>query len=176
MRTAPAPELRRALIVVADPQGTTMTIAHALRDRLRRRGHAVDVSDVTTTAKPTAYDAVIIGTQLGQRRDRRMIGEFIAAHREGLNNVASGLFMVGTSRDHMSRRHLEAFSSAVSWQPQFAAALRSPERTLLRLALRAALIAMLRRVSGSNDITEPDDVSALADVITRELRRVCPDR
>jgi menaquinone-dependent protoporphyrinogen IX oxidase len=171
-RASPA----RALIVVADARGSTMSIANALRDRLRHRGHAVEVGDSQATATPTNahYDAVIIGTQLGQARDRQLIYDYIARNREALSRLSTGLVVVHGSRSHTPRHHIDAFSTALCWRPNFSASLEYRRPGRVRSAVRYALVMMLRQLTGSHDTSSLDEVSELADTISREVQRHKP--
>jgi menaquinone-dependent protoporphyrinogen IX oxidase len=149
-----------------------MSIAEALRDRLRVRGHLVDVGSASTPLKPPSeYDAVIIGTELGIARDRRAIGDYISRHRERLDALASGLFVIARRRSHIARRHVDAFASELSWHPKFAAALERDSTSRFRSMMRNGLIAMLERLTGSRNGSNTDDVSELADAIAGELQR-----
>ena len=171
---APDSNRKRALIVVADAHGNTMRVAQALGNHLRQRGQLVDVGDALATVMPapTDYEAVILGTELGQARDRRVIGDYITRHRDKLGAVATGLFVLSPARTGVeSRRHIDAFVRTVRWNPDFAATLSCRNSEPLRTLVRRALVAMLRRLAGSNDGINADEVTELADAINREVRR-----
>jgi hypothetical protein len=134
----------KTLIVVAGEFGDSMTIAQALGQRLRRRGHVVEVGDALahTPPSPEQFQAVIIGTE-GHPRDRRALGDYIGRHRAKLENLATGLFIVNNQKRRRIASQVDAFASTVNWRPTFAASLevrkRAGMRAVLRYTLRAAL-------------------------------------
>lgn len=163
----------RALIIVADGQGSTMHVAQALGVRLRRQGHVVDVGDaLAATSAPASYAAVILGAELGRAPQRRALADYISRHRDKLDQVTTGMFVLGDVRDGSASRHsIEAFENAVSWRPSFTASLSRPRPRHVRTLSQRLLTSLLRRLSGSKNVTEPDEVAELARVIGREVRR-----
>src|SRR5262249_49529143 len=112
----------KTLILVAEQHGYTHAIARALAQRMRNAGHRVDVSDAIggATPVPDEYDAVILGAEASRNRDRRVIGDYVVAHRTALQHIPTGLFLVCNSPDALY--HIDAFETRVGWRARFAAA------------------------------------------------------
>lgn len=163
----------KTLIVVAGEFGDSMTIAQALGQRLRRRGHVVEVGDALahTPPSPEEFQAVIIGTEPGQPRDRRALGDYIARHRTKLENLATGLFIVNNQKRRRIASQVEAFASVVNWKPTFAASLQVRKRAGMRAVLRYTLRAALSLLTSTRNVANADEITELAEAITRELAR-----
>src|SRR5262245_40037461 len=101
----------RTLILVAEQHGYTHAIARAIAQRMRKAGHRVDVSDAIggATPVPDEYDAVILGAEATRNRDRRVISDYVVAHRSALQHIPTGLFLVCNSNDTL--RHIDAFET-----------------------------------------------------------------
>jgi hypothetical protein len=163
----------KTLIVVAGEFGDSMTIAQALGQRLRRRGHVVEVGNALahTPPSPEEFQAVIIGTEPGQPRDRRALGDYIARHRTKLENLATGLFIVNNQKRRRIASQVEAFASTVNWRPTFAASLEVRKRVGMRAVLRYTLRAALGLLTSTRSLANADEITELAEAITRELAR-----
>jgi menaquinone-dependent protoporphyrinogen IX oxidase len=163
----------KTLIVVAGEFGDSMTIAQALGQRLRRRGHVVEVGDALAHSPPSPEDfqAVIIGTEPGQARDRRALGDYIGRHRAKLENRATGLFIVNNQKRRRIASQVDAFASTVNWRPTFAASLEVRKRAGMRAVLRYTLRAALSILTSTRNVANADAITELAVAITRALAR-----
>jgi menaquinone-dependent protoporphyrinogen oxidase len=70
----------KVLVAYASAMGGTAGIAEAIGDELRRRGHEVDVRDVSRVESLADYHVVIIGSALYARRWRRTAVRFLRQH------------------------------------------------------------------------------------------------
>jgi menaquinone-dependent protoporphyrinogen oxidase len=87
----------RILILYCTGGGQTAKIAGRMADIARGHGHAVDVVDVEAAPPdltPAAYDAVIIGAPIRNRRLPTVIRDFITAHRAALAGRPGAFFSV----------------------------------------------------------------------------------
>src|SRR5262245_50199168 len=112
---------RKTLILVGEPHGYTQAIASAIALRMRKAGHRVDVTDAVggSNPPPDDYDAVIIGAEATRKRDRRLIGEYIASHRARLQGIPTGLFILCSATRSDPRHFIDAFETRVGWRARF---------------------------------------------------------
>jgi menaquinone-dependent protoporphyrinogen oxidase len=85
----------KVLVAYASVMGGTAGIAEAIGDELRRRGHEVDVRDVTHVQSPHDYSVVIIGSALYMRRWRRSAVRFLRQHAAELRSKQVWTFHSG---------------------------------------------------------------------------------
>ena len=165
----------KTLIVVAEPHGYTHAIASTIALRMRSGGHRVDVSDIHVARglQPEDYDAVILGTEAGRRRDRHMICDYIASHRAPLQKVPTGLFVVCNSRTSRSdpQHFIESLEDRVGWRARFAAAFSFGAFGRTRYLVRRLLLASLRQIDGSIANRATRELVELADALTNELAK-----
>lgn len=162
----------RTLIVAADGNGFATTIAHAIGSRLRSLGHDVHFGDVLVGKPPPPldYDAVIIGTEHGDHRHRRVLGDYIARYRELLERLPTGLFVVNRRRSHRDpRQPIEAFETSVGWRPKYAAGIDCAHVGIGRALLRRAIHLVLRRLDYSIAAASTDEIRALVGALERAL-------
>jgi menaquinone-dependent protoporphyrinogen oxidase len=85
----------KVLVAHASVMGGTAGIGEAIGDELRRRGHVVDVRDVTAVDSLSGYDVVILGSALYARRWRRTAVRFLRQHAADLRSKQVWTFHSG---------------------------------------------------------------------------------
>lgn len=88
--------MSRILIAHASRFGQTRTLAASIADRLRARGHDVDVAcarDVELPA-PLGYDAVILGSRIELGHHAPEITDYIRNYRDHLDRIPTAFFSV----------------------------------------------------------------------------------
>jgi menaquinone-dependent protoporphyrinogen IX oxidase len=165
----------KTLIVSADVNGFATSIAHAIGSRLRSLGHDVHYGDalVGRPPPPVDYDAVIIGTEHGDRRHRRVLGDYIARYREPLERLPTGLFVVNKRRsaNRDPRQPIEAFETSVGWRPKYAAGIECGHIGIVRSLLRRGVHLILRHLDYSIAAESNDEIRALVGALERSLAR-----
>ncbi|HTJ47227.1 MAG TPA: flavodoxin domain-containing protein [Kofleriaceae bacterium] len=120
----------KILIVHASSYGTTRAIAERIADRLRARGHAVELTDALGTgaavAPPSGYDAVLIGSRIQLGKHAKEIVAYVKRHKLELLERPSAFFSVSmaaaTSADADPNGYLAAFFAETGWRPSGAIA------------------------------------------------------
>lgn len=85
------------LVAYGSTEGQTRKIAEFIAERLRIRGHRVDLVDTATPAAQQVaplYQAVIVGGSLHQQRHQRALEHFLKANRDWLASLPVALFSV----------------------------------------------------------------------------------
>jgi len=169
----PARSLTRTLILVAEPHGHSHAVATALASRMRTAGHHVDVRDANG-GLPGAneYDAVILGADVAVKRDRRLLGEYVANHRQRLNDIPTGLFIVCRPDRTTDARHcLDSFETRLGMRARFAAVFSYGRLRPITVILRAVLLATLHHIDGTIIERGAAELRALADSMMNELAK-----
>ncbi len=164
----------RTLIVSADSQGYTSTVARAIGARLQSRGHDVHFGDALAgkPPPPADYDAVIFGAEHGARIDRRALAAYIARHRELLGRIPTGLFVVNRRRPRGDTRWpIEVFESSVGWRPSYAAGIDCARLGISRTLLRRFVKFVLRRLDISIASSSTEEIRALVAAMERAVAR-----
>jgi menaquinone-dependent protoporphyrinogen oxidase len=100
------------LVAYATTEGHTRKVAEFIAERLRVRGHRVDLVDLATAQAQdvsAAYQAAVIGGSVHQHRHQSALMHFVKSHREWLAAMPVALFSVSLAAtlDDMDSR-LEA--------------------------------------------------------------------
>jgi menaquinone-dependent protoporphyrinogen oxidase len=100
------------LVAYATTEGQTRKVAEFIAERLRIRGHRVDVVDLATPAAAGVggtYQAVFIGGSVHQHKHQSALMHFVKNNRDWLASLPVALFSVSlaASMDDMDS-HLEA--------------------------------------------------------------------
>lgn len=85
------------LVAYGSTEGQTRKIAEFIAQRLRLRGHRVDLVDTATPAAQQIaphYQAAIVGGSLHQQRHQRSLEHFLKENRVGLAAMPVALFSV----------------------------------------------------------------------------------
>jgi menaquinone-dependent protoporphyrinogen oxidase len=88
--------MSRVLVAYACYFGRTRTIAEELAQRLRRRGHEVEVANAREGRLPPPhdYDAVVLGSRVEHGHHAREILDYVRQWREELERIPTGFFSV----------------------------------------------------------------------------------
>ncbi len=120
--------MSRVLVAHASRRGRTRRITEQLAERLRWRGHEVEVACAREGRLPPSedYDAVILGSRIAWGHHAREILEYVREHRDDLDHKPSAFFSVNfaaalpfAGRD--PRGHLRHTFEELSWTPDHAA-------------------------------------------------------
>jgi menaquinone-dependent protoporphyrinogen IX oxidase len=171
-RHEPQPRsLPRTLILVAEPHGHSHAVATALASRMRTSGHQVDVRDANGGLPGASdYDAVILGADVAAKRDRRLLGEYVASHRQRLKDIPTGLFLVCRPDRTTDARHcVDSFETRLGMRARFAAVFSYGRLRPITVILRAVLLATLHRIDGAIIDRGAAELRALADSMMNEL-------
>jgi menaquinone-dependent protoporphyrinogen oxidase len=123
--------MSQILIVFASHHGMTRKIAGALADRLRTRGHVVDLAETTRgpyrLPPPGAYDAVVLGSRIEVGRHATALLGYIRDHREVLQQMPTAFFSVSMAAASPSASadpsgYLAATFEDLDWHPAHAVA------------------------------------------------------
>jgi menaquinone-dependent protoporphyrinogen oxidase len=175
----------RILVVHASSHGQTRKIAEAIAQRLRQRGHEVELGDAMARAPalppPEDYDAVVLGSRIQAGSHAPALVEYAVRHRAALAAMPTAFFSVsmaaataGAGPDPAG--YLERMFRIASWRPRravaFAGALRYRRYNPF---LRWFMKLMSRRnghptdTSRDHELTDWDAVARFADAIADDL-------
>ncbi len=177
--------MSRILILYATSHGQTHRIADAIADRLRARGHVVELADAGAGGRclppPADYDAVVLGSRIQFGHHARAIGAYVRAHRAALDEVTSAFFSVSMSASEPGSGtdpsgYLRNFFDEHAWHPPHAIALGGalPYRQygpILRFVMKQISRAAHHTTDTSrdHDFTDWDAVTRFADQLADEL-------
>jgi menaquinone-dependent protoporphyrinogen oxidase len=116
------------LVAYATTEGQTRKVAEFIAERLRIRGHRVDLVDVTTPAAQAltpVYQAAFIGGSVHYDRHQGALVDFVHSNRAWLNALPSAFLSVGLATVHPAaggREHAQQctadFLAATGLQPR----------------------------------------------------------
>ena len=113
-----------ALVIYASTHGHTAKIAARVAGAMQGAGLRVDVVDVATgaDADPTGYDLIVVGASLHKEHHQRTIVDWVAAHREALEQRPSAFLSVSLSAADESAHSavqgcIDAFCEQTGWTP-----------------------------------------------------------
>lgn len=97
------------LVAYATTEGHSRKVAEFIAERLRIRGHRVDIVDVATATAldvTAAYQAAFIGGSVHQHKHQSALLHFVKSNRDWLNAMPVGLFSVSlaAATDDMDSR------------------------------------------------------------------------
>jgi menaquinone-dependent protoporphyrinogen IX oxidase len=125
---APNEGMSRVLVAYAARSGRTRAIAEELAQRLRRRGHVVDVANARTgqLPPPQDYDAVILGSRIERGHHARELLAYVREHRSALDAMPTAFFSVSLAaavpfKTHDPGGHLSRLVDDSGWLPDHAA-------------------------------------------------------
>lgn len=174
------------LVAYATTEGQTRKVAEFIAERLRIRGHRVDLVDVATPAAAQGvtgqYRAALIGGSVHQDKHQDALAHFAKSNREWLAAMPVALFSVSLAAatdDADSRqeakRALEAFVEETGLRPWatrcIAGALKYTQYDYLRrLVMRLIAKQRGRSTDAAHDheYTDWDDVEAFVDEFLAE--------
>jgi len=115
----------KILIVYGTTEGQTRKIAEWTADRVRQRGHEVELRDSAALVSDLdlrALDAFIVAASVHHEHHQKTITNFVVAHRELLNVTPSAFISVSLSavleaEKTEAKRYLDHFVSVTGWKP-----------------------------------------------------------
>jgi menaquinone-dependent protoporphyrinogen oxidase len=124
--------MSRVLVAYACYIGRARAIADELAERLRARGHEVEVANARAgrLPPPQDYDAVILGSQVEHRHPCREIRDYARTYGHELDQMPTGFFSVSLAAsvpfaNPDPGRHVAQFVADVGWVPDHAASFGS---------------------------------------------------
>lgn len=171
------------LVTYGSSGGQTAKVASVLRAALVDGGHRVTVRrvDDTDDLDLAAFDGVLVGAPVYNRRQPREVRDWVRANRSVLASRPSGFFQLsfasavpGDGGQSGARRYADGLVSRTGWRPDrvglFAGAVEYRRygpvtQTLFRLA--AAVTTGDTDTRRSYEYTDWDDVAAFADEFGR---------
>lgn len=120
--------MSRVLVAYACHSGRTRAIADELAQRLRARGHEVEVANGREGRMPPPqdYDAVILGSRIEHGHHAREILDYVRDWREELERMPTAFFSVSLAAcvpfsTHDPGHHLSQLVEESGWHPELAA-------------------------------------------------------
>jgi menaquinone-dependent protoporphyrinogen oxidase len=115
----------KILIVYGTTEGQTRKIAEWTADRVRQRGHEVELRDSAALVSDLdlrAFDAFIVAASVHHEYHQKTITNFVVAHRELLNATPSAFISVSLSavledEKTEAQKYLDHFVSVTGWKP-----------------------------------------------------------
>ena len=121
--------MSRILIAHAGRFGQTRALASEIAERLRKRGHEVELASARDglVPPPQDYDAVILGSRITRGRHAREILEYIRTYRAALDEMPTAFFSVSFSAavpfsGQDPGGHLARMFRELDWRPDHAVA------------------------------------------------------
>lgn len=127
--------MANVLILYANQQGQTQTIADFIADALKDEGHSAMVSSIEVLTQLNNFDAVILGASIYRGRYPKGLKKYIQDHKKQLKLLPSAFFSVCPKysktdeiQQQQAQTHLDKLLAETNWHPDisssFAAALR----------------------------------------------------
>jgi menaquinone-dependent protoporphyrinogen oxidase len=120
------------LVLFASHYGQTRAIAERIAQRLRTRGHEVDVADVRRVADPNPppedYDAIVLGSRIELGRHDAELRRYLRTHHEALSKTPTAFFSVSMAAAHPDAGsdpdgYMDALFTDLEWHPTRAVSL-----------------------------------------------------
>jgi menaquinone-dependent protoporphyrinogen oxidase len=122
----------RVLIAYGTGEGQTAKIAGRIAERLRSKGHTIEVADLGTAATaPEGYDGVVVGASIHAGKYQREVVHWVGTHGRTLNATPSWFFSVSLSEagvlpgggHQAAQAVLDGFLTSSKWSPREAVSL-----------------------------------------------------
>jgi menaquinone-dependent protoporphyrinogen oxidase len=184
-RLAPPGCMSAILVLFASHYGQTRAIAERVSERLRTRGHEVDVADVRRVAEPNPspedYDVVVLGSRIEIGRHDAELRRYIRTHRDTLSKTPTAFFSVSMAAARADAGpdpdgYMDTLFTDLEWRPtcavSFAGALPYRKynwltRFIMKRISRSA--GHTTDTSKNHEFTDWKCVDAFADEITSLL-------
>lgn len=163
------------LVAYGTTEGHTRKIAEFVAERLRIRGHRVDLVDTATPAAQQVqpvYQAAFLGGSVHNHRHQSSLLHFVKANLSWLGVIPGAFFSVSLAmarpdeQDHIeAARAVTSFFDETRWHPLVyrlvAGALKYAEHDFFKRRLHRALFAGL---PGSADLSQDHEYTDWVDV------------
>lgn len=123
--------MSRVLVIYASHFGQTRLIAQRIVDRLRDRGHEVDIANATEGVEgippPSLYDALILGSRVELGKHARPILDYVRENTKALKRIPTAFFSVSMAAadkapDADPNHYLVKTFADLRWSPTESAA------------------------------------------------------
>jgi len=119
------------LVLFASHYGQTQAIAERIAERLRTRGHEVDLVNARFAKAPPPpqdYDAVVLGSRVELGRHATAIRNYIRGHSDDLRSIPTAFFSVsmaasGANAGADPAGYMDTMFDELGWKPTRAVAL-----------------------------------------------------
>lgn len=173
------------LVAYATTEGQTRKVAEFIAERLRIRGHRVDLVDLATPAAQAVagpYQAALLGGSVHQHSHQAALTHFARANREWLAAMPVGLFSVSLSAalgdmdgQLDAQRGIDEFVAETGLQPRLtrrvAGALKYTQYDYLKRVVMRLIARQQGRstdTSQDHEYTDWDDVESFVDEFLAE--------
>jgi menaquinone-dependent protoporphyrinogen oxidase len=118
--------MSRILVVYASHFGQTGTVAQRIAERLRDRGHEVDVANASGAGQgippPQDYDAVVLGSRVELGKHAKPVLQYMHEHANELRRIPTAFFSVSMSAAGKPpgsdpNGYLEKTFASLGWKP-----------------------------------------------------------
>ena len=175
------------LVAYGTTEGQTRKIAEFIAERLRIRGHRVDLVDTATPAAQqvgAAYQAAIVGGSLHQQRHQRSLEHFLKDNRVWLGAMPLALFSVSLAAalDDMdsrleARRLLDELADDCGLKPRvvrcIAGALKYTQYDYLKRQMMRMIARHYDRPTDSSKDVEYTDWADVESFVDEFLEAAC---
>jgi menaquinone-dependent protoporphyrinogen oxidase len=175
----------RILVAHASSYGQTRKIAEAIAQRLRLRGHEVELGDAmargTPLPPPEDYDAIVLGSRVQAGQHAPAIVEYAVKNRAALAAMPTAFFSVSMAAATPNAGpdpsgYLERMFRVVDWRPGRAVALAGALRYREYNVFLRWFMKMISKKHGhptdtsrDHELTDWDAVARFADHVADDL-------
>ena len=176
--------MQAILVAYATTEGQTRKVAEFIAERLRIRGHRVDLVDTATPAAQqvtAAYQAAFVGGSLHNQRHQSSLMHFAKANRDWLASLPVAMFSVslaaaGPDMDgrREARRLADAFNDEAGLRPRLTHCIAGALKYTQYDYFKRLVMRMIARANGGStdtahdtEYTDWDDVESFVDEFLR---------
>ena len=175
------------LILFATTEGHTARIAERIAQRLRDKGHEVEIhraDAVPAGLEPAGYDGVIVGSSIHYGHHPRFLNALVRRFRTALTARPSAFFSVSLSAGgarpklEAARRYLETFLRQVDWHPAQTATFAGALQYSKYGVFKRLLMRMIAGIAGDDtdmtrdyEYTDWNAVDRFADEFAQRLKQ-----
>lgn len=154
--------MARILIAYASLEGQAARIAGVVGERLRARGHAVDLRDAAASVEAGACDALIVGASVHYGSHPRWLRAALRGRRDALAARPGAFFSVSLSANE---QYAVDFLRRVDWRPQLVASFAGALKYSRYGWFKRRLVQVFARMGGhSTDASRDHDYTDWAAV------------
>lgn len=179
--------MSRTLILYATTEGQTARIAERIAQRLREKGHEVDMhraDAVPANLEPANHDGVIVGSSIHYGHHPKFLNVLVRRFRVHLTARPSAFFSVSLSaggpgaKPEAARRYLETFLKQVDWHPPQTATIAGALQYSKYGSFKRLLMRMIVGIAGGDtdmtrdyEYTDWNAVDRFADEFAQRLQQ-----